>query len=331
MGNWLRKVRGDKSSIQVSRECPVDDEDTDDDNEEFTVISIQDVNLTSHEQELSNNESVAEKLSKVDEKCKILIENWKAIQNVLRLLHKLEGDIDLVPSLHHVGGVDISFPSNKNDLVHACACFVVMSYPDLDIVYKQCKIVHLTSIYVPEFLAFREVVPLKSLCDELKALHPELFPQVILVDGNGVLHPRKFGLACHLGVVMDTPTIGVAKKLFHVDGLEKNPKLKDRIKTLEVAGSSFDIIGNSGFTFGKVLRSTASASNPIYVSIGHKIGLETCIDLVTNCCKVRVPEPIRWADILSREYIRENYEEHARECKEYNELNEYFQKLAEAV
>ena len=274
------------------------------------------------------DESVAEKLSNADMNCKVLLEKWRAEQLELRKQLILSESENLLDNLSYIGGVDISFPSNHEDLVHACACLVVMSYPQLEIVYKSSKIVHLTSVYIPEYLAFREVGPLVELCNEMKLRKPELYPQLILVDGNGLLHPRKFGIACHLGVMLNLSTIGVAKKLFHVEGLQKNDSFKDEIKRLCDKGACFPLVGCHGYVYGKALRSTAASSNPIYVSIGHMVSLETAVSIASKCCKVRVPEPVRWADIFSREFIKENYQAHINSCEKFSKLNSYFLKLS---
>ncbi|XP_028395400.1 endonuclease V-like isoform X2 [Dendronephthya gigantea] len=150
--------------------------------------------------------------------------------------------------LNYVGGVDISFV--KGDEKHACAALVILSYPKLEIVYEEYDFVHLTSPYIPQFLAFREASFLNDLITKLKKNKPELLPEVIFVDGNGILHPRGFGVASHLGVISNTCTIGVGKTLFHVDGIEKNRKHLEKINQLQRAGDSFKLVGNSGKTFG---------------------------------------------------------------------------------
>ncbi|KAK2557144.1 Endonuclease V [Acropora cervicornis] len=172
-----------------------------------------------------------------------------------------------------------------------------LSQKTTKIVYEDLRMVHLTLPYVPEYLAFREVKFLVELISTMKKQKPNIFPQAILVDGNGMLHPRDFGIACHLGVVTDIPTVGVAKKLFHVDGIEHNSQHADQIRNeLKVSGDSFPLQGSSGKIWGKALRSTQESVNPIYVSIGHKIGLETA------------------ADIKSREYLRQHYAEQLKSC-----------------
>ncbi|XP_026936743.1 endonuclease V isoform X6 [Sagmatias obliquidens] len=159
--------------------------------------------------------------------------------------------------LQRVGGVDVSFV--KGDSVSACASLVVLSYPELE---------------------------------------------VLFVDGNGVLHHRGFGVACHLGVVTDLPCIGVAKKLLQVDGLENNALHKEKIRLLKAGGDSFPLMGGSGTVLGMALKSHDHSTKPLYVSVGHKMSLEAAVRLTHGCCKFRIPEPVRQADIRSRDYIR---------------------------
>uniref|UniRef100_A0A8C6CIQ6 Endonuclease V n=1 Tax=Monodon monoceros TaxID=40151 RepID=A0A8C6CIQ6_MONMO len=159
--------------------------------------------------------------------------------------------------LQRVGGVDVSFV--KGDSVSACASLVVLSYPELE---------------------------------------------VLFVDGNGVLHHRGFGVACHLGVLTDLPCIGVAKKLLQVDGLENNALHKEKIRLLKGGGDSFPLMGGSGTVLGMALKSHDHSTKPLYVSVGHKMSLEAAVRLTHGCCKFRIPEPVRQADIRSRDYIR---------------------------
>uniref|UniRef100_A0A2K6GTD8 Endonuclease V n=1 Tax=Propithecus coquereli TaxID=379532 RepID=A0A2K6GTD8_PROCO len=146
-----------------------------------------------------------------------------------------------------------------------------------------------------------------SACASLVVLsYPEL--KVILVDGNGVLHHQGFGVACHLGVLTGLPCIGVAKKLLHVDGLENNTLHKEKIQLLQAGGDTFPLTGSSGTVLGMALRSHDHSTKPLYISVGHKMGLETAVRLTHRCCRFRIPEPVRQADIRSREYIRRTLE-----------------------
>ncbi|XP_078427291.1 endonuclease V-like isoform X3 [Cetorhinus maximus] len=196
--------------------------------------------------------------------------------------------------LERIGGVDLSYI--KGDEVNACASLVVLSYPDLKVVYEECKMICLDTPYIPGFLAFRETPSLEEAVSRLQDKDPSLLPQVIFADGNGILH--------HRGVLTDLPCVGVAKNLLYVDGLEEKNLLKEKVKDLQKGGNAFSLTGNSGKVLGMALKSCEKSTKPIYVSVGHRISLDTALRLTHSCCKYRVPEPIRQADIKSREYIR---------------------------
>ncbi|XP_020550713.1 endonuclease V isoform X8 [Sesamum indicum] len=116
-----------------------------------------------------------------------------------------------VEILKYVGGVDLSF--SRNDSLIACATLVVLDISTLEVVHEDSSIIKLRIPYVPGFLAFREAPVLLELLKKMETTSPTLYPQVLMVDGNGLLHPRGFGLACHLGVLADLPTIGIGKNL----------------------------------------------------------------------------------------------------------------------
>nr|CCA17634.1 conserved hypothetical protein [Albugo laibachii Nc14] len=128
----------------------------------------------------------------------------------------------------------------------------------------------------------------------------ETWRDVLLVDGNGMLHPRGFGIACHLGVELEIPTIGVAKSFFHVDGLTKTRVIQRMRKQGE---DVFLLQGDSGRTWGAACC-FKNTTNPIYVSVGHRISLKTSIEIVKVCSLYREPEPIRQADLGSRREIK---------------------------
>ncbi|XP_050265120.1 uncharacterized protein LOC126709078 isoform X2 [Quercus robur] len=187
--------------------------------------------------------------------------------------------------LRYVGGVDISF--SKEDTSVACGTLVVLDIQsqDLQVVYHDYYLVTLTVPYVPGFLAFREV---------------------LMVDGNGILHPRGFGLACHLGVLADLPTIGIGKNLHHVDGLTYSG-VRQLLENKENYTENFiTLSGCSGKIWGVAMRSTKGSLKPIFISVGHRVSLDTAITIVKMTCKYRVPEPTRQADIRSREYLRKH-------------------------
>ena len=214
---------------------------------------------------------------------------------------------DGLPSLSLIGGVDISFI--KGDDVNACAGYVVCSLSEsgaVDVVYSDARMVRLTAPYVPGYLAFREAEPLVQLINSQRESRPGLTPQVILVDGNGILHPSRFGLACHIGVLADLPTVGVAKNLFQMEdlGLKRDGGHKQQIEELHSRGDSFDLRTDSNEVLGVALRSSEDATKPVFVSVGHRMDLKTATAVVLACSKYRIPEPTRQADMRTREYLR---------------------------
>lgn len=210
-------------------------------------------------------------------------------------------------TIRYVGGVDISFV--KDNRVDACAALIICKYPSYEVVYESFKHVELTLPYIPGFLAFREVPFLVELIDELRSSRPELVPQLIIVDGNGILHPRQFGLACHLGVLTGIPAFGCAKTLFCVDGLDNQQVKKDFQRSTHKAGDYTQLIGQSGTFYGVAYKSTDQNKNPVFLSTGHKIDLTLMLQVARTCCQVRILEPVRQADLRSRNWIRKHFPE----------------------
>lgn len=213
-------------------------------------------------------------------------------------------DLKCLDGPYLVGGVDLSFVIG--DMVTACAAYIVCELPSMEVVYEELRMVELTAPYVPGFLAFREAEPLARLIEDQKRHRPEMTPEVLLVDGNGLLHSDEFGLACHLGVLVDLPTIGVAKNLYQMNdlGLLRDEKHQQQIELLSKVGDSFNLLGDGNRILGVALKNCLAAKKPVFVSIGHRINLSTAMEVVSKCSVFRVPEPIRQADMRSREYLR---------------------------
>jgi len=142
--------------------------------------------------------------------------------------------------------------------------------------------------YVPGFLAFREVPVLLFLFDRLHKTRPELWPQLLLVDGNGILHQNQCGLACHIGVLLNIPTVGVGKTLFYVDGLSKDKVKIQCEKDINKAGDYSMLVGDSGRVWGAAVRNSEGAINPIFVSVGHRIELALALKCVLKLSLFRV-------------------------------------------
>ena len=179
-----------------------------------------------------------------------------------------------------VAGTDIAF---EDGLKTTRGVIAVLSYPGLDLgEYKLAK--RPTEFpYVPGLLSFREI---PVLLDAYAAL--EHRPDVILCDGQGIAHPRRFGLACHLGVILDRPTIGVAKS--RLVGQHSDPP----------AGKGGHVpLMDGDEVIGAVLR-TRESVKPVYVSTGHRVSLEAAVALTMSCVtRYRLPETTRWADRLA--------------------------------
>ncbi|KAI7871580.1 endonuclease V [Spinellus fusiger] len=179
-----------------------------------------------------------------------------------------------------------------------------MTFPECKVVYCQTIETELHLPYISGFLAFREIDSLVQLLTQLKQEAPHFLPQLLMVDGNGRLHPRKCGIACHLGVISDIPTLeflvipreGPLLQINHVKVACK--------ETLFKRGDRLDLVGTSGTVYGTALRATDTAVNPIFVSQGHRISLETAVRVVLAMCHYRIPEPIRCADKQGRCFVQ---------------------------
>lgn len=183
-------------------------------------------------------------------------------------------DTGIVPRF--IAGADISIRKNREI---ATGAVVVLSYPEMVLVEKQVVEDSLDFPYIPGYLSFREAPLILTACRRLR-----ITPDLLLVDGQGIAHPRRCGLASHLGLFLDIPTIGCAKSL--LCGNHEAPG--------DEPGSIAEIRDN-GETIGVALR-TKLRVKPIYVSIGHRINLQTAIDWVMKCChEYRLPEPTRLA------------------------------------
>jgi deoxyribonuclease V len=179
-----------------------------------------------------------------------------------------------------IGGVDISAP---NPAGFARAAAVILSYPELKIVEVKTIEEKPYFPYIPGLLSFREAPLILAVCEKLS-----ISPDLIIVDGQGIAHPRRFGIASHLGLILDTPTIGCAKSRL----------CGTHAPVASQAGDYADLTDN-GEIIGVALRSKVG-TKPIYISIGHMIDLATAIHWVLNCCRgYRLPEPSRLAHLAA--------------------------------
>lgn len=179
-----------------------------------------------------------------------------------------------------VAGVDIGF-ENQGKITRAA--IAALSFPELQLVEKIIIRTKTTFPYIPGYLSFREVPAALQAFAKLKNI-----PDLVLCDGQGIAHPRRFGLACHLGLWIQLPTIGVAKS--RLIGTYKEPGSRK---------GSWEPLTDKGQQIGAVLRTRDNVS-PVYVSIGHKVDLPTAIQFTLDCTtRYRLPETTRWAHKLA--------------------------------
>jgi len=177
-----------------------------------------------------------------------------------------------------VGGLDVGI---RNGV--ACAAVVVLSFPDLRVVAWSVARAPVSFPYIPGLLAYREIpVALGALS------HLGVAPDVLICDGQGMAHPRRMGIATHLGILLDGPTVGCAKsRLWGTHG----PVGEGR--------GEWQALDDAGDTIGAVVR-TRKGVKPVYVSPGHRADLDSAVRLVLDCApRYRLPEPTRLAHLLA--------------------------------
>jgi deoxyribonuclease V len=182
---------------------------------------------------------------------------------------------DRLGRVRTVAGADIGLHENTG-----YAAVILYSFPQLEEIERVSSSGELRFPYVPGLLAFREVPLLLEAFRKLKRK-----PDLILADAHGWAHPRRAGMACHLGLVLETPTIGCAKSV--LVGEYKMPHAK--------RGSTSPLLDGDE-EIGKVVR-TRTEVRPVFVSCGHRVSLPTAVRLVLACCDgYRIPKPQRGAD-----------------------------------
>jgi len=201
----------------------------------------------------------------------------KAIQE--RLVPAVE-PAPLPDDAETVAGIDVSIRDDT-----AQAAVAVLRLPDLTVVDRAVHRCAVPFPYVPGLLSFRETPPVLPALEQLSGA-----PDVLMTDSHGRAHPRRFGFACHLGVLLDRPTLGVAKSILvgTPDG-DLAPEKGSRVPLVD-----------EGETVGTVLR-TRTDVKPVYVSVGHRTTLDDAVALALDCSpRYKIPEPTRQAHRLSR-------------------------------
>ncbi len=188
-----------------------------------------------------------------------------------------------------IGGMDLTFEKIDENPTRAWASLVVVELKTLRTVYSLVIEDRVSFPYIPTFLAFREMPLLLKLYEKTKVK-----PDVFFIDGQGTAHPRGCGIASHFGVETGEVSVGVAKtKLF---GYYREPDRKR---------GSFTYLRYRDRIVGAVVR-TKDNTQPIFVSVGHRISLKTAIDLVLKTSRYRIPEPTRLAHNLLQKIRRDS-------------------------
>ncbi len=202
------------------------------------------------------------------------------ITEATAIQHELRQKLEIKPfnkPIKTIAGADISFNKFSTTVY---AGIVVLSFPDLKPLYHSLVKVEVHFPYVPGYLAFREVPALLQAWEKL----PEK-PDILVVDGHGISHPRGMGIAAHFGALTGQPSMGCAKKILF--GKYEEPD--------ETIGSFKPIVNRSAETIGWTLR-TKYKVKPVFVSPGNLIGMEQSRELLLQCVgKYRLPEPTRLA------------------------------------
>ncbi|WP_166805010.1 deoxyribonuclease V [Nitrosococcus wardiae] len=204
-------------------------------------------------------------------------------QEAVALQQRLAAQViteDRLNQVHSVAGVDVGF-ENQGKITRAAV--VVLRLADLSLVEQAVARQPTRFPYIPGLLSFRECPAVLAALEKLTVM-----PDLLLCDGQGIAHPRRFGIACHLGVLTDLPSIGVAKtRLVGKHGVVPDER------------GSWTPLVDKGETVGAVLR-TRTGVKPIFISAGHRISLSSALHYVMACTtRYRLPETTRAADKLA--------------------------------
>ncbi len=203
------------------------------------------------------------------------------LEEAEEIQHRLRKDvitIDDVGEVRTIAGVDAGYEGDQ-----AKAAIVVLAYPSLEPLEYTIAYRPAVFPYIPGFLSFREAPAVLAALEQLK-----ISPDVLVCDGQGIAHPRRFGIASHVGVLSGVPSVGCAKSLL----------VGHHTPVPDERGASVPLM-HRGEQIGAVLR-TRVGVKPLYISVGHRVSLPTALDLVMSCVtKYRLPETTRAADGLA--------------------------------
>ncbi len=212
------------------------------------------------------------------------------VKEATEIQKSLRENIVLTPlsrEVRTIAGADISF-NRFSDIFFAG--IIVLSYPDLMPIEQSLVKKRVSFPYVPGYLSFREIPAITEAYEKLAAK-----PDVVMMDGQGIAHPRHLGVAAHFGLLLDRPAFGCAKSRLYGEGIEPD----------EDPGSTSELRDpKTGETIGAYVR-TKARTKPVIISAGHRITLEESVALSLNCVRgYRIPEPTRQAHHLVNAFRR---------------------------
>ncbi|SCB86929.1 Endonuclease V [Gilliamella intestini] len=202
------------------------------------------------------------------------------MQTQQALAKQVKCDDDFNASINYVGGTDVGFEDNGKI---TRAAIVILRYPTFEVVEYHIARVETGFPYIPGYLSFREYPALLAAWQQVTQK-----PDLLFVDGQGVAHPRRLGIASHLGLLLDMPTIGVAKK-----------RLCGQYEILPKQAGNVTPLQDKQEQIGWVLCSKNNC-NPLFISTGHRVSQDSALNWVNLCLRgYRLPEPTRWADAIA--------------------------------
>lgn len=188
----------------------------------------------------------------------------RKLQQEQQILARKVRTINDIGDITTVAGVDVAYRANAFD--YACGAYVLMDYVTGDIIEKTTVFAHTFFPYIASYLAYREIPIIEKLMKQIRRK-----PSVLILDGNGILHPQGCGLASHVGVLYDIPSIGVAKTPFSKLVEEENK-----------------------------LFLSKKTKKPVYVSVGHRISIQKSREIIQNISRYKTPEPLRCAHMCAQ-------------------------------
>lgn len=214
-------------------------------------------------------------------------EEARQIQERTRARLVTTGDFPL-ENIHFIAGVDNAYVKSQGG-INAYAVVVALNYPDLKVIETHYATMPVKFPYIPGLLFFREAPAILEACQQLSVT-----PDVFLFDAHGYAHPRRFGAASHLGVILKKPSIGCAKTRLVGNYQEPGPAFGD-----------YSLLVDHDEVIGAAVRTRLNHS-PLFVSIGHQLSLQAAIRIVLACCRnnLFLPEPTRLAHKLITSYTK---------------------------